>query len=312
LFDRFAPLLFVLLWSTGWIVARYSADYADPLTFLCFRFGAAGALLLGLALIARARFPATTRDWGHALASGIFLHAIYLGGVWWAIRQGLPASVSALIAAVQPVATALLAPALLGERGSWRRSLGVALGLVGLILVLWPKLSAAAFGAGAFAVIGVNVLAMFGATAGFFYQKRFLPSGDLRAIAGLQYAGAFAVMLPAAFALEPMRILWNPTMGLVLAWSVLALSIGAIWLLLLLIRHGEVSRASALIYLVPPTAAAQAFFLFGETLSALQLAGMALTAAGVALASRGEAQTRIATKPTPSHVAMQCDAAGEA
>ena len=165
--------------------------------------------------------------WAHALISGVFLHAVYLGGVWWAIRQGLPASVSALIAAVQPIATAALAPALLGERGSWRRSLGVALGLVGLILVLWPKLSAATFGAGALAVIGVNVLAMFGATAGFFYQKRFLPSGDLRAIAGLQYAGAFAVMLPAAFALEPMRIEWNATMALVLAWSVLALSIGA-------------------------------------------------------------------------------------
>jgi drug/metabolite transporter (DMT)-like permease len=199
---------------------------------------------------------------------------------------GVPASVSALIAAVQPIATALLAPALLGERGSWRRSLGVALGLVGLLLVLWPKLAAVNVGAGAVAAIGVNILAMLGATAGFFYQKRFLPVGDLRAMAGLQYVGAFAVMLPAAFLLEPMHIVWNATMFGVLAWSVLALSIGAIWLLLLLIRHGEVSRASALIYLVPPTAAAQAWLLFGETLSLGQIAGMALTAAGVAIASR--------------------------
>ena len=164
-----------LIWSTGWIVARYSADYADPLTFLCFRFGAAGLLLLGLALAARAPFPRTRRDWVHALVAGVFLHAIYLGGVWWAIRAGLPASVSALIAAVQPIATALLAPALLGERGSWRRSLGVALGLVGLVLVLWPKLSAANIGAGSLTAIGVNILAMLGATAGFFYQKRFRP-----------------------------------------------------------------------------------------------------------------------------------------
>jgi drug/metabolite transporter (DMT)-like permease len=289
LFDRVAPILFVAIWSTGWIVARYSADYADPLTFLCFRFGAAGLLLVGFALAVRAQFPKTALGWIHALVSGVFLHAVYLGGVWWAIRQGLPASVSALIAAVQPIATALLAPMLLGERGSLRRSLGVALGLVGLILVLWPKLSAANIGAGSLGIIGVNILAMFGATAGFFYQKRFLPTGDLRTVASLQYAGAFAAMLPIAYALEPMHITWNWTMALVLGWSVFALSIGAIWLLLLLIRHGEVSRASALIYLVPPTAAAQAFLLFGETLNGLQIAGMALTAAGVAIASRRQA-----------------------
>jgi drug/metabolite transporter (DMT)-like permease len=286
LFDRFAPLLFVLIWSTGWIVARYSAEYADPLTFLCFRFGSAGVLLLGLALAARAPFPRTGRDWMHALVAGIFLHAAYLGGVWWAIRAGLPASVSALIAAVQPIATALLAPALLGERASWRRSFGVALGLLGLVLVLLPKLSAANIGAGSLTIIGVNILAMLGATAGFFYQKRFVPTGDLRAMTGVQYVGALAVTLPAAFLLEPMHIEWNATMALVLAWSVLALSIGAIWLLLLLIRHGEVSRASALLYLVPPTAAAQAWLLFGETLSAIQIAGMVLSAVGVAFASR--------------------------
>jgi drug/metabolite transporter (DMT)-like permease len=286
LFDRFAPLLFVLLWSTGWIVARYSAEYADPLTFLCFRFGVAGLLLLGLALIARVQFPSTPAQWLHALISGVFLHAIYLGGVWWAIRAGLPASVSALIAAIQPIATAMLAPALLGERGSWSRSIGVALGLAGLVLVLWPKLSAANIGAGSLGIIGINIVAMFGATAGFFYQKRFLPAGDLRAVAGLQYVGALAAMLPAAFWLEPMHIVWNWTMIFVLAWSVLALSIGAIWLLLMLIRHGEVSRASQLIYLVPPTAAAQAWLLFGETLNGVQIAGMALTAAGVAVASR--------------------------
>jgi drug/metabolite transporter (DMT)-like permease len=286
LFDRFAPLLFVLIWSTGWIVARYSAEYADPLTFLCFRFGSAGVLLLGLALAARAPFPRTGRDWMHALVAGIFLHAAYLGGVWWAIRAGLPASVSALIAAVQPIATALLAPALLGERASWRRSFGVALGLLGLVLVLLPKLSAANIGAGSLTIIGVNILAMLGATAGFFYQKRFVPTGDLRAMTGVQYVGALAVTLPAAFLLEPMHIEWNATMALVLAWSVLALSIGAIWLLLLLIRHGEVSRASALLYLAPPTAAAQAWLLFGETLSAIQIAGMVLSAVGVAFASR--------------------------
>ena len=244
LFDRVAPLLFVAIWSTGWIVARYSADYADPLTFLCYRLGAAGLLLLGIAVASGAVFPRTPRQWVDALVSGVFLHAIYLGGVWWAIRAGLPASVSALIAAGQPIATAFLAPALLGERASLGRSLGVALGLVGLVLVLWPKLSAAQIGSGSLTVIGVNVVATLSATVGFFYQKRRLPTGDLRAIVTLQYAGALAVTLPAAYLLEPMRITWNWTMIVVLAWSVFALSIGAIGLLLLLIRHGEVSRAS--------------------------------------------------------------------
>jgi len=285
-FDRAAPILFVFLWSTGWIVARYSADYADPLTFLGFRFAGAGLAIFAVVFLTGAPFPKTRVEVGHALVSGVLLHAAYLGGVWWAVRHGVPASISALIAAVQPIATALLAPALLGERTSLRRLGGVAIGLIGLTLVLWPKLATASFGEDAVLPIAVNVLAMFGATAGFFYQKRFHPSGDLRAVAGLQYVGALAAILPVAFLLEPMRVEWNMTMAVVLAWSVLALSLGAIGLLLLLIRHGEVSRAAQLIYLVPPTAAIQAYFLFGERFSALQLLGMAATAAGVAIANR--------------------------
>jgi drug/metabolite transporter (DMT)-like permease len=285
-FDRAAPILFVLLWSTGWIVARYSAEYADPLTFLCFRFAGAALTIFALCLVMGVPFPRKRAEIGHALVTGVLLHATYLGGVWWAIRHGVPASISALIAAVQPIATALLAPALLGERTSLRRLAGVAIGLIGLLLVLSPKLAVSSLQVGAAWPIVVNVFAMLGATAGFFYQKHFQPSGDLRAVASLQYVGALAVTLPVAFLVEPMRIEWNATMALVLAWSVLALSIGAIWLLLLLIRHGEVSRAAQLIYLVPPTAAAQAYLLFGEKLTAVQLIGMAVTAGGVAIANR--------------------------
>jgi drug/metabolite transporter (DMT)-like permease len=278
--------MFVAIWSTGWIVARYSAEYADPLTFLCVRFGCAGLLLLAFARLSGAQFPRTAGEFGHIAVSGVLLHGLYLGGVWWAIRQGVPASISALIAATQPILTALLAPALLGERGSLKRSFGVALGLAGLLLVLGPKLGAANVDALPPDAVLINLVGMLASTAGFFYQKRFIHSGDLRAVAGLQYVGALAITLPAAFLLEPMRIERNLTMALVLAWSVLALSIGAIWLLLVLIRHGEVSRASQLIYLVPPTAAIQAWLLFGERLSPLQLLGMAATALGVAIASR--------------------------
>jgi drug/metabolite transporter (DMT)-like permease len=285
-FDRAAPILFVVLWSTGWIVARFSAEYADPLTFLCVRFGGAALAIFLIVFLARASLPKRPAEIGHALVSGVLLHAVYLGGVWWAVRQGLPASLSALIAAVQPIATAILAPFLLGERTSLRRLGGVALGLIGLTLVLSPKLTTTSFATSFAWPIAVNIIAMLGAAAGFFYQKRFQPSGDLRAIAGLQYIGALAAIAPFAYLLEPMRIEWNLTMAMVLAWSVLALSIGAIWLLLLLIRHGEVSRAAQLIYLVPPTAAVQAYFLFGEKLSFIQIAGMAVTALGVAIANR--------------------------
>jgi drug/metabolite transporter (DMT)-like permease len=285
-FDRAAPLLFVALWSTGWIVAGYSAEYADPLTFLCYRFAGA-ALAIGLIAVAtRVRFPRKPGEIAHALVSGVLLHAIYLGGVWWAIRHGVPASISALLAAIQPIATTMLAPWLLSERASIRRFAGVAIGLIGLIMVLWPKIATAKLGLEVVGPIAINVLGMAGATAGFFYQKRFQPSGDLPAIACLQYVGALIALVPVACLVEPMRVEWNSTMILVLAWSVFALSIGAIGLLLLLIRHGEVSRAAQLIYLVPPAAAAQAYILFGEALSPFQLVGMAATALGVAIANR--------------------------
>jgi drug/metabolite transporter (DMT)-like permease len=288
IFRRAAPVLFVFLWSTGWIVARYSAEYADPLTFLCARYACAGAVLLIYAVLAGARWPATSADWAHAAISGVLLHAIYLGGVWIAIAHGVPASISALLAALQPILTAAVAPLFLHERIGPKQWLGIVLGFVGIIIVLSPKLAGVAPGQlGAVAIpLAINAIAMIAVTAGTFYQKRYIHSGDLRTVTILQYAGALAVTLPVAYLIEPMRLEINPTTILVMLWSVLAISIGAIALLLLLIRRGEVSRAAQLIYLVPPTAAIQAYVLFGEQLSPLQLAGMALTVVGVALASR--------------------------
>ena len=287
-FERAIPLIFVLIWSTGWIVARFARDYADALTFLSVRYALAGAALLAFALVSRAQWPQGRAEWGHALFSGILLHGIYLGAVWWAIRHGLPASISALIAALQPILSTLLAPALLGERIGPLRWLGVAIGFAGLVVVLSPNL----FGVSqeALAVVWplllLNAIAMVSVTLGTFYQKRYIHSGDLRTVTVLQYAAALAVTLPAAYLLEPMRIVWNTTMVLTMAWSVLALSIGAIALLLLLIRRGEVSRSAQLIYLVPPAASLQASMLFGEQLSLVQIAGMVLTVLGVALAAR--------------------------
>jgi drug/metabolite transporter (DMT)-like permease len=287
-FRRVTPILFVVLWSTGFIVARFSADYADPLTFLLARYACAILILLPFALWVGAGWPKTRMQWTHALVSGVLLHAAYLGAVWWAVRHGVSASISALLSAVQPILTPILAPMLLGERVAALQWLGVLLGFAGLLLVLAPKLAGIDPGLLQAATLPllVNVGGVLALTFGAFYQKRFVHSGDLRTVTVLQYVGALVVTLPAAYALEPMRIEWNVTTISVLIWSVLALSVVSIALLLTLIRRGEVSRSAQLIYLVPPTSALQAWLFFGEAFSLLQLAGLAVTVLGVALASR--------------------------
>jgi drug/metabolite transporter (DMT)-like permease len=285
-----APILFPLIWSTGWIVARYTVDFADPLAFLCVRYLCAGAALAVFAFGSGAQWPRTRTEWTHALVSGVLLHAVYLGGVWWAIQHGVPASISALIAASQPIMTAFLAPALVGERIGLARWAGVVIGFSGICLVLAPKLvglDSTQLGA-ALAPIGINFIAMIGVTAGTFYQKRYIHSGDLRTVAVLQYVGALAAGLPLALLFGDMHIDWTPTAWAVLAWSVFGLSIGGIALLLLLIRRGEVSRSAQLIFLVPALSALQAHYLFGETLTLVQIIGMALTVCGVAMAARAK------------------------
>ncbi len=286
--ERLAPTLFVLLWSTGWINARFAVTYSDPLTFLVVRHAVTAAAMIPLALVLRAPWPRTPRAIGHALMVGVLLNAAYLGAVWWAIAKGVPSGVSGLIAAVQPILTTMLAPLLLGETVRPRQWAGVALGFFGIALVLQPELATIDPGAlGAVLVpLGVNVLGMVAVTLGTFYQKRFIPTGHPITTQTLQFAAAFAVTLPFAWMSEEMNFVWNTTTIAVLAWSVIGISIGANTLLLLLVRRGAVSRAAALIYLMPPVVAAQAFLAFGETLTAIQLLGMGVTVAGVALITR--------------------------
>jgi drug/metabolite transporter (DMT)-like permease len=286
--DRLAPALFVLLWSTGWIVARYAAPHADPLLFLCLRYGSAAAVFLVFCALVRAQWPVTRPEWGHALLSGVFLHAIYLGGVWWAIAHGVPTALSGLIAALQPLLTALSAPYLVGERLSPMQKIGIGLGLAGLMLAILPSLAAldAAQIRSAMVPLTVNIVAMVAVTAGTIYQKRYLQTGDLRTIATLQYIGALAVTLPASLLLEDMRIVWNMEVWIALLWSVFGLSAGAIALLLYLIRRGQVSRAASLIYLVPPTVAIQAFAYFGEPLTWPIIVGTLIVVTGVYLTNR--------------------------
>ena len=285
---RAMPLVFTFLWSTGWIVAGYSARYADALTFLVVRFACAAALLTAIALVTGAPWPRGRRAVLNVAVTGILLHGIYLAGVWWAVRHGLPAAISGLIAGLQPILTALFAPVLVGERISGVRWLGIACGFLGIALVLQPQLAGVNSAAlwGVLAPMLINIGGMFSVTFGSFYQKARVASGDLRTMTAIQYSAAALIVLPFAFAFEPMRIEWNLTMALVLAWSVVVLSIGSIWLYLFMIRRGEVSRIATFLYLVPALVAVEAWLLFGETLTPLQIGGMAVTVLGVALASR--------------------------
>jgi drug/metabolite transporter (DMT)-like permease len=285
---RAVPLLFVLAWSTGWIVAGFSARYADPLWFLFLRFSLAALVIAAIAVVMRAPWPRSGREIAHAMMSGVLLHALYLAGVWWAVRNGVPSGVSGIMAGLQPVMTALLAPAILGERITVRQGIGVALGFAGIILVLMPKLvgvSPAAFDAIVTPLV-VNLFAMTAVTAGTFYQKRFVSGGDMRTTTTLQYIAAALVMLPLLILFGRVEAEWNQTLVLTMAWSVLALSVGGIGPFLYLIRRGEVSRAAAYIYLVPAVSALMAYVFFGETLTPTQLVGMAVTAIGVWMATR--------------------------
>ncbi len=280
------PLLFVSIWATGFVVARLVAPHADPLTFLSYRFVLSASAFAGIAAAVRAPWPRGVRRWRDALVAGVLMQGIYLSGVFWAVRHGLPTGISALITGLQPLLTALLAFPLLGERVGGRRWGGIGLGFAGALLVLQPQLRA---GSGDILVMpllacGAGMAAM---TLGTIWQKRTASTADLRTNAAVQFIGAALVTIPVAASTEAGRFdgTWQAVAGL--AWAVCGLSLGATSLLLALIRRGAVAGVASLFYLVPPVVAVLAFALFGEQLSALQVAGMALAAAGVAVASRG-------------------------
>jgi drug/metabolite transporter (DMT)-like permease len=285
---RAAPLTFAVLWSLGFIVAKYAAPDADPFAFLTARFGLAALILGVFAWSVDARWPTTRAGIAHSAISGMLMHGGYLAGIWWAVFAGLPASIAGLLAAGQPLLTAVLAGPLLGERVGWRHWAGIAAGFIGIVMVLLPRLA----GVDAAALPGIAIpmivaaLGVLSVTLGTFYQKRFVPSTDLRTGTCVQYIGALALMLPMTAALGSWR--FDPTLSLLiaLAVSVLGLSVAGIGLLLMMIRYGEVSRVAVLIYLVPPLTAIEAYLLFGESFNTVQVVGMVAATAGVWLATR--------------------------
>lgn len=286
--DRLAPAIFVFLWSTGWVTAKYAVHYTGPLTFLCLRYALAGVLLWLICRVASVSWPRGWRDIGRAILSGVFLHGIYLGMIWWAIGQGVPAAIGGIIAGLQPLMTAVAAPFVIGERLSNAQRAGLVIGFVGIAIAVLPKMMAVG-AAGVpvpFYAVAINVLGMVSVTYGTLYQKKHVHGGNIMAVATLQYVGALLITVPFTFLLEDGHIDWSTGLLATLAWSVGAISIGAVALLLYLIRKGQVSRAASLIYLVPPLAAIEAAVLFGETLTTAMMAGTVLAVAGVYLANR--------------------------
>jgi drug/metabolite transporter (DMT)-like permease len=283
---RLYPLLFVALWSTGFIGAKFGLPDAEPLTFLTLRYIAVLVLMGGIAWFMRAPWPRTLLEWFHIGVSGLLVHAVYLGGVFTAIRHGLPAGVASLVVGLQPVLTALGAGVLLGERVRPTQWAGLALGFAGVGLVVAHKVAASASDTALLSMLLPAVLALLGITAGTLYQKRFCHAFDLRTGSIIQFLPCLAVTTLVASQTETMQVHWSGNFIFALGWLVIVLSLGAVSLLNLLIRRGSAVNVASLFYLTPPTTALIAWALFGETLTGLALLGMGLTVFGVWLARK--------------------------
>ena len=280
---RVMPAVFVLLWSTGFIGAKFGLPYAEPFTFLLVRMVAVTALLAVVALVMRAPWPRSWRMAGRIAVAGLLVHGIYLGGVFFAIAHKVPAGIASLIVGVQPLLTAALAGWLLGERVSPRQWGGLLLGLLGVGLVVSEKVT---LGSGSLLGIGAAVTARFGITLGTLYQKRHCTGMDLRTGAVVQYAATAALFAVLAPLTESMQVAWTGEFVFALAWLTIVLSVGAIFLLFALIRRGAAARVASLFYLTPPVTAVVAWAMFDERLGVLALVGMAMTVLGVALVNR--------------------------
>ncbi len=283
LLAKAAPAIFVLLWATGFLVAKLGVPYAHALTILSIRFALAALMMVGIALLTRAPWPRSWRRIGHIAITGILLHAIYLGACYIAIYAEMPAGMAALIVGFQPILTAAFAGPLLAERMRPIQWIGIFIGFVGLMMVLWERI-----------VIDLShpialvmaLLSLLGITSATIYQKRFCPVFDLRSGAAIQYMAASAVTIPVAFSLGIGEIVWAPTFIFALAWLVIVLSGVSIALLSWMISLGAASKVASLFYLTPPIAAIGSYFAFGETLSVLAIAGMAVIVAGLYLLNR--------------------------
>ncbi len=292
------PWVFVLIWSTGFIVARYGMPHAPPMSFLAVRYALSITCFLVWIALARVAWPAGRSQWLHLAVTGVLMHAFYLGGVWAAVKAGMGSGLSSLVVGLQPVLTAVWLTAMPAGSGSSveqvgtshrisrRQWAGLLLGLAGLVLVVSRKFTAGGPGDTATALnLSFAVLALLAITAGTLYQKRYVRPCDVRSANAVQLMAALLVTAPLAW-LEPESMRWNAELAGAMAWSVLGLTLGGSSLLYMLIQRGAAASVSSLMYLVPPCTALIAWVLFGEPITATTLVGTALTAVGVSLVVR--------------------------
>lgn len=274
-----APALFVVLWASGFVGAKFGMPYVEPLTFLTIRMIAVVALLAILAVLTRPTWPDMS-GMRHSIVAGLLVHGVYLGGVFISIDRRLPAGLSALIVSLQPVLTSTIANRYLGERVVARQWVGLALGIAGVYFVVADKTVAGEATALGWAAA---VCALIGITIGTLYQKRFGGGIDWRAALIIQYAAAGALFALGSILFESQKIEWTIELIAALAWLVLVLSLGAVWLLYFLIRRSAATRVTSLFYLTPAVTALMAWLMFGERLGALALVGMGVCVTGVFL-----------------------------
>jgi drug/metabolite transporter (DMT)-like permease len=275
--SKIAPLLFVALWSTGFVGAKYGLPYADPFIFLAVRVLIAAVILFAVAAIMKSSIAIGASAITRSSAIGFFLHACYLGGVFFSISKGLPAGVAAVVTSLQPVLVSLLAVKVLGEQLRGRQIVGLVLGLIGVVLVLGPSFEASIPVSG---VIGILV-ALVGSTTATLLQKKI--GADVPLIAGTayQYLASGLILAIAAVATGGTHIQWSGKFILAFIWLIAVLSVGAILLLLWLLNQGSAASVSSLFYLIPPATALEAFFLFGEKVNTQGFLGIGITALGV-------------------------------
>ncbi|MDN5926594.1 MAG: DMT family transporter [Hyphomicrobiales bacterium] len=295
--SRLAPGLFVVLWATGFVGARYAMPWSEPFTFLTLRFSFALLLFILLAFALGAKWS-MGRGALNAMIAGFLMQGVYLGGVFWAIHRGMPAGLAALIAGLQPLITAILAGVFLGDRVLARQWAGIAIGFAGVMIVVLPSLRVGTGGV-TVATLFACVIAVIGMSVGTIWQKRYGGS-DLITGTAWQYLGGAVPMVAAALLFEDRHVVVNGEFVFALAWLVIVLSVGAILLLMLMIREGEVAKVASLFYLVPAVTAIMTWVLFDERLTPLQIGGMVVTCLGVALATGSRTASQSGTRARAS------------
>lgn len=289
IFVRTAPLLFVVLWSTGFIAAKYSMENADPFVFLCLRMSITALVLVPILYLAGAPMPRGIWRHRHDMVTGFLIHCCYLGFVFWSIKNGLPSGIIAIIVGVQPILTMALASLYIGETLGFKKVVGLTVGFFGVVVVIFGKfgIDLALNGGLSWLNLSLSIIALLAMSVGVFYQKKFCDQSQLLTGILMQYvAAAFATALFAFLFGENWHVEWTHSFAIALAWQVFGLSIGAVVLLMFIIKFGEAGRVSSMFYLVPPLVVVEAHYLFGETLGLVSILGMGLCVFGVYLVNR--------------------------